>query len=275
VGKADKLSERLVGTVSAPPVALAVRTRYSWDVVVHLVAREFRLRYRQALLGWIWAIANPLARLIVLSFLFTRVVPLGIENYAVFVFTGLIAWQWFSSGLMSATTSAVDRRELLFRPGMPRVAVPVVSVLTDGLDYLAAFPLLILFLLLSNGIPLTALVLPVLLLLQVLLTLGLGFIFCSANVHFRDVHLLVNVATLLGWYLTPVFYEPRAVPESFRWMLAVNPMAQLLSAYRAVLIEGRLPSAGPFLLLALACIALFAIGLSIYRRTSPLFVDEL
>jgi lipopolysaccharide transport system permease protein len=252
-----------------------IRPRYSWDLVTHLVAREFRLRYRQALLGWLWAVASPLARLAVLTFLFTKVLPLGIDNYAVFAFTGLIAWQWFSSGLMSATTSAVDRRELLFRPGVPRSAVPIVSVLTDGLDYLAALPVLLVFILLSGGIPLTAVLLPLILALQGLLTLGLGFLLCSANVYFRDVHLFVNVATLLGWYLTPVFYEARAVPESFRWILTINPMAQLLGAYRAVLVQGRLPAEGPILLVAITCAALFVGGLIVYRRQSPLFVDEL
>ena len=125
--------------------------RYSWDLVTHLVAREFRLRYRQALLGWLWAVGTPLTRLVILTYLFTQVLPLGIENYPVFVFTGLVAWQWFSGGLTSATTSAVDRRDLLFRPGLPRTAVPVVSVLTDGLDYLAALPVLFIFLLLATG----------------------------------------------------------------------------------------------------------------------------
>ncbi len=261
--------------VSVAERVLTRERRYSWDLITHLVAREFRLRYRQATLGWIWALASPLARLTVLTFLFTRVVPLGIPNYGVFVFTGLIAWQWFSSGLMSATTSAVDRRELLFRPGVPRAVVPIVSVLTDGLDYLVAFPVLVLFILLGDGIPLTALALPVILLFQVLLTLGLGFMLCSANVYFRDVHLFVNIATLLGWYLTPVFYQARAVPDGFDWVLQINPMAQLLTAYRAVLIDGRLPAARSFLILASACVAIFFVGLSIYRRKSPLFVDEL
>jgi lipopolysaccharide transport system permease protein len=261
--------------MNARAPAAGIRPRYSWDLVTHLVAREFRLRYRQALLGWLWAVASPLARLTVLTFLFTKVLPLGIDNYAVFAFTGLIAWQWFSSGLMSATTSAVDRRELLFRPGVPRPVVPVVSVLTDGLDYLAALPVLLIFVLVSGGIPLTAVLLPPILLLQVLLTLGLGFMLCSANVYFRDVHLFVSVATLLGWYLTPVFYEAKAVPASFRWVLTINPMAHLLGAYRAVLIEGRLPAVGPLLALALTCVAVFLAGLLLYRRHSPLFVDEL
>ncbi len=138
-----------------------------------------------------------------------------------------------------------------------------------------AFPVLVLFILLGDGIPLTALALPVILLFQVLLTLGLGFMLCSANVYFRDVHLFVNVATLLGWYLTPVFYQARAVPDGFDWVLKINPMAQLLTAYRAVLIDGRLPEPRSFLILAAACVATFALGLSIYRRKSPLFVDEL
>jgi lipopolysaccharide transport system permease protein len=249
--------------------------RYSWDLVTHLVAREFRLRYRQALLGWLWAVGSPLTRLVILTYVFTQVLPLGIENYPVFVFTGLIAWQWFSAGVTSATTSAVDRRDLLFRPGLPRTTVPVVSVLTDGLDYLAALPVLFIFLLLGDGIPVTAIALPAVVAVQVLLTLGLGFIFCTANVYVRDVHLFVNVATLLGWYLTPVFYRGSDVPESFHFVLQLNPMAHLLSAYRDVLIGGHLPDPGTFLILAAVCSGIFIAGLAVYRRASPYFVDEL
>ncbi|MBA3431498.1 MAG: ABC transporter permease [Actinobacteria bacterium] len=249
--------------------------RYSWDLVTHLVAREFRLRYRQALLGWLWAVGTPLARLVILTYVFTQVLPLGIENYPVFVFTGLMAWQWFSAGVTSASSSAVDRRDLLFRPGLPRTAVPVVSVLTDGLDYLAALPVLFIFLLLGDGVPATAIALPIILAVQVLLTLGLGFILCAINVYVRDVHLFVNVATLLGWYLTPVFYRSSDVPERFNFVLQLNPMAHLLSAYRDVLIEGHLPDLKAFSVLMMVCSAVFIVGLVVYRRTSPYFADEL
>jgi lipopolysaccharide transport system permease protein len=250
-------------------------SRFFWDLITHLVAREFRLRYRQALLGWLWAVATPLTRLVILTYVFTQVLPLGIESYPVFVFTGLIAWQWFSAGLTSATTSAVDRRDLLFRPGLPRAAVPVVSVLTDGLDYLAALPVLFIFLLLDDGVPATALALPVVVAVQVLLTLGLGFLLCAANVYVRDIHLFVNVATLLGWYLTPVFYRGADVPEKFTFILQLNPMAHLLSAHRDVLIGGRLPDLRAFAILAAVCFGIFLAGLVVYRRTSAHFVDAL
>jgi lipopolysaccharide transport system permease protein len=249
--------------------------RYSWDLVMHLLGREFRLRYRRAVLGWLWAIGSPLARLAILTYVFTRVLPLGIDNYPLFVFTGLIAWQWFSGGITSATTSAVDRRDLLFRPGLPRAAVPIVSVLTDGLDYLASAPVLLVFLLLGDGVPLTALALPVILFVQFLLTVGLGFALCAANVYVRDINLLVGLATLLGWYVTPVFYQASGVPDDFRFVVLLNPMAHLLNAYRAVLIEGHLPDPGSSFVLVASCTVIFIAGYLIYRRASPLFVDEL
>jgi len=249
--------------------------RYSWDLVTHLVAREFRLRYRAALLGWLWAIGTPLTRLVVLTYVFTQVLPLGIENYPLFVFTGLIAWQWFAGGITAASSSAVDRRDLLFRPGLPRSAVPVVSVLTDGLDFVAALPILFIFLLLAGGIPATAIALPVIVAVQLLLTIGLGFMLCAANVYVRDIHLFVNVATLLGWYLTPVFYRGSDVPDSFSFLLQLNPMAHLLRAYRDVLINARLPEPGTFLIVTAICAAIFVAGLVVYGRASPYFVDEL
>ena len=249
--------------------------RYSWDLVTHLVGREFRLRYRRTIFGWLWAMGYPLARLLVFAFLFTRILPLGIENYAVFAFTGIIAWAWFSSGVASATSSVIDRQDLLVRPGLPRAAVPVVSVLTDGLDYLAALPVLAVFLLLEDGIPITAVLLPAILTVQLLFTLGLGFALCAANVYLRDVRLLVDVSLLLGFYLTPVFYDAQSVPERYRVVLYLNPVAHLLAAYRDILVAGRVPSLGSFLVLAMVGAAICGMGYLIYRSASPTFVDEL
>ena len=251
------------------------RRRPAVDLVAHLVVREFRLRYRRALLGWLWVIAQPLARLVVLSFVFTRVLPLGIDDYPAFLFTGLIAWQWFSSGVSAATASAVDRADLLLRPGVPRAVVPVVSVLADGFDFLAALPVLAVFLLLSGGVPWTAVALPAIVVVQLLLTAGLGFALCAANVHLRDVRLLVDLALVLGFYATPVFYSADELLRRYPLVVRLNPMARLLDAYRDVLVEGVLPAPGPFLALAAVCAAICGAGYAVYRVASPTFVDEL
>lgn len=249
--------------------------RYALDLVAHLVGREFRLRYRRALLGWAWAVAEPLARFGVLAFIFTKVLPLQIPDYPAFLFTGVVAWSWFSAGVSSATTSAVDRRELFLRPELPRPVVPVVSVLTDGLDLLAALPVLGVFLLLGDGIPATASLLPALLAIQFLLTLGLGYALCAANVYLRDVRLMVNVVLMAAFYVTPIFYSASSIPEPYRVVIDLNPMAHLLAAYRQVLIAGTLPDAGSMLALAAGCAAICAGGYAIYRRASTSFLDEL
>lgn len=254
---------------------LSDRHRQALDLVTHLVVREFRLRYRRALLGWIWAIVPALTRLLVLSVVFTRVVPLGIEDYPLFLFTGLIGWSWFSAGIESATSSAVTRRELLFRPGLPRAAVPVVSVLADGLDYLAALPVVAAFLLANDGIPASALALPLILILQLSLALGLGLALCAANVYLRDVSLFLGVALTLGFYATPVLYPPELVPAKLRLFVTLNPMSHLLDAQRDVLLGGYLPRLTTLLLVGAVCVVSGLAGYFIYRARSPLFVDEL
>jgi lipopolysaccharide transport system permease protein len=233
------------------------------------------LRYRRAFLGWLWAVGQPLARLLVLSIVFTKFVPLGIPNYAEFLFCGLISWIWFAAGVSSATTSALDRRDLLFKVGVPRTAVPAVSVLTDGLDYLAAMPVLAVFLIAGDGIPPAALFLPVVIIIHGLLMLGLGCLLCTANVYFRDVRLFLDIALLLGFYVTPVFYSASAVPSSYRWMMQLNPMARIIAVNRGLLIDGQLPDALPFLGLAAVCGAICWCGLFVYGKASPSFVDEL
>jgi lipopolysaccharide transport system permease protein len=255
--------------------ALTRKQQHATDVVRDLVVREFRLRYRRSLLGWVWALAQPIARLLILSFVFTRILPLDIDDYGVFLFTGLIGWSWFAAAVSSATSSAIDRADLLFRPGLPRAIVPVVSVLTDALDYVAALPVLAAFLLLGPGIPVTAVALPAIMVVQLLLILGVGFAACAANVYLRDVRLLIDTALVLGFYLTPVFYDPSSVPDRFSFVVSLNPVAQLLIAQRDVLVDGRLPGFVPFFLLTVASVAIFVAGYAVYRAVSPTFVDEL
>jgi lipopolysaccharide transport system permease protein len=249
--------------------------QHARDLVVHLVAREFQLRYQRSFLGWFWSLIQPLFRFLILYFVFARVLQLDIPNYALYLFTGLLGWLWFSSGLTSATSSALDRRELLLRPGIPRAAVPVVSVLTDGLDYLAALPVLAVILLVMGELHATALLLPLVVLPMIALMLGLGFLLCAANVHVRDVRVLVDLAMLLGFYITPIFYARSVMPESLAWVVDYNPMAWALDSQRRVVIDGVLPSPDTFVPLVVLSLALLVVGYAVYDRASRTFVDQL
>jgi ABC-type polysaccharide/polyol phosphate export permease len=148
--------------------------------------------------------------------------------------------------------------------------------MTDGLDYFAALPILLAFLVFTTGIPLTAVLLPLILAIQILFTVGLGFLLATANVYLRDVKLFVEVALLLGFYLTPVFYRPGLISdERLRTLLSLNPMSQLLDAYRRILIQGTLPDVKSTAALIASGILIFVAGYMVYARKAPVFVDEL
>ncbi len=245
------------------------------DVILTLVARDFKLRYKKALLGWLWAVAVPLVRLLVLTFVFTRIVPLGIENYGAFLFSGLIAWMWFAQGVAATTTSPLDNSDLLYRPGLVREDMPVISALTSGIEYLAALPILLVYLAVTTGIPATIVFLPLVLAVQLVMILAIGYPFALANVYFRDVKLFVDVGLLLGFYLTPVFYDLETVPAEYQTLLNLNPMTHLVNAHRAILIEGTTPDLWPFGLVAIVALLIALVGRRAYRRASATFVDHL
>lgn len=250
--------------------------RYALDLCFHLVGREFRTRYRRSLLGWFWSVAVPLFRFAVLGIVFGKLLKNNTPNFASFLFSGLIFWQWFASGVASATRSALQRSDLLLRPGLPRWTIPLTSVLTDGIDLVASLPVLLLVVVLDGG-SLTPwlLFLPVTLGVELLLILGLGMLLCAGNVYLRDVGFLVDISILMGFYVTPIFYSINSIPQKWRWIIEWNPMATLLRVQRELVLYGQAPSVGPLLRVSIVAIALFALGASVYQRASAGFVDEL
>ncbi|MDQ3463490.1 MAG: ABC transporter permease [Actinomycetota bacterium] len=245
-------------------------------LVGHLTAREFRIRYHPAILGWVWAIAPTMARVLVLGVLFSSLLPNQSEVYVAELAVGLLGWSWFSSGVSNATRSAVDRRDLLAQPGVPRQVVPVVSVLTDAFDYLAALPLLLVIVYIdAGGVSVEALLFPFFLALQGALVLGVGMAASVADVRFRDARLAVDLVLALGFYATPVFYTREALPADLRYLLDWNPMAHLLEAQRDVLIYGTVPSAISLGLLTVVCLAVLTAGWHLHRRKAATFLDWL
>lgn len=245
------------------------------DVVAHLTAREFRIRYRRSALGWIWSVIMPLARLFVLAYVFTRIIPIDVENYVSFLYTGLLAWLWFSAGVASATTSVVDRSDLLLRPGLDRSTIPLTATLGDAIDYIIALPLLLVWLAFDNGLGPSAIALVPLVAIQFALTLGFGLLLAPLHVYFRDTSKVVDVILLLGFYVTPVLYQPSQIPAGFRWAIDLNPMARIIAAQREALVDQRWPPPGSLAIIAAASIFVLGVGMIVFRRVSSNLIDEL
>jgi lipopolysaccharide transport system permease protein len=249
---------------------------YLRDLLRELVGRDMKLRYRRSALGVGWTLLNPLAQLLVLNLVFSRLLPLNIPNYPAFLFIGLLAWSWFQSSLLNGTGTIVDNRDLIKRPGFPNGVLPVVTVSSNFIHFLLALPVLFLFLILAR-IPLTpaVLALPLVFVVQFLLTLSLVYLVATMHVTFRDTQYLLGVLLLLGFYLSPVFYDSSRIPLKYQTLYHLNPLAVLIDAYRQILMDGRFSDWGGVLILGAASLALLWAGYGVFRRSSQTFAEEL
>lgn len=249
---------------------------YLRDLLRELVARELKLRYKESILGIAWSLLNPLLQLLVFSVVFRLILPLNIPNYAAYLFVGLLVWNWFQASLVSAATAIVDGRSLIKRPGFPIAILPIVTVMANLIHFLLALPVLVLFLLLT-GVTFQAsiLLLPAVILVQFLLTLSLSYFLATFHVSFRDTQHLVGVLLMFLFYLSPIFYDASAIPPDYQFIYRLNPILHLLEAYRAVLIQGTLPSTMPLAILTLASTVLLILGYRLFLNASYSFVEEL
>jgi len=252
------------------------RWLYVRDLLQTLVARNMKLRYKRSVMGFAWSLLNPLAQLLVFSFVFTTVLPLNIPNYTVFLFTGLLPWTWFSGGLIEATEAIVGNRELIRRPGFPIAVLPVITLVSHLVHFILALPVLLLFILAAKTtLTWTVLALPLIITVQFVFMLSLAYLLSTIHVTFRDTQYLLNILLLLGFYLTPVFYDSTAVPPRFHLIYSLNPMYHLINAYRAILLHGVWPDFVSLSLVAGASLALLLIGYRYFLGTSSQFVEEL
>jgi lipopolysaccharide transport system permease protein len=246
------------------------------DLLRELVARDMKLRYKRSVLGIMWSLLNPLLQLLIFYFVFGMLLPLNIPHYASFLFTGILAWNWFSSSLLFATGAIVDNRELIRRPGFPIAILPTVTVTSHLVHFLIALPILLTCVMLDVGQLTSAIVaLPLVIVLQFILTLSLAYLIATFHVSFRDTQYLLGVLLQLLFFLTPIFYDIASIPEQYRWLLNLNPMVHLVNAYRAILIHGQLPDGIALISLAGGSLLLLAVGYLIFVRASYNFVEEL
>ena len=220
------------------------------EVVGHLVRREIDAAHRMTVLGWAWPLVRQIAQLAVLVFIFGSVIDLHIPHFPVYVFSGLVAWTWFASGVGTAATSLLDQRHLVFQPRLPVATIPIVSITVPLIDALLAVPVLLVLVAFETGLHVTTLLLPLLVVVQFALMSGLAWLLSAASVYFRDVPNLVTVGLQIVFYMTPVFYRTDEIPHRFSHILDLNPMTTVVDGYRAALLG--LPAPGVSRLAAVA-----------------------
>jgi lipopolysaccharide transport system permease protein len=240
------------------------RLTYLCDVTLHLARRDLSSRHRGSLFGWLWALMPSLLQLLVSYFLFTKVIPLHVPNYPLFLLTGILAWNWFARSVTLAATSLEHSRELVLRPGFMTAVLPAKDVLVALLDYLLALPVLLVALLATTGLHPAIALLPVLLTIQLLLVAGVAWVVAPLQVFFRDVQHIVIVLVTVGFWITPVFYARKSVPSRFELVYKLNPMAHLIEWQRGIILGGRLPNLASLLALLVIAFLLACVGLAVF-----------
>lgn len=252
------------------------RLHYLLELLKTLILRDIKIMYKGSVFGFGWSLISPLLLLIIFYFLFRKALSLNIPHYSLFTFCGLLSWTWFQASMYHGTTVVIASRELLRQPGFPVFILPIVAVGTNFVNFIISIQVLIIILILGNtGLNVTLASLPLVMAIQFLLTLGLTYFLAATNVIFRDTQHALTIILQLYFFMTPVFYDITMVPTSYRTLYLLNPMAQLLSAYRTILMKGEYPDWLPLLMVGAFSIILIGFGYRFFREVSYSFVEEI
>ena len=250
--------------------------RHYLDVVVVLAQKDFKVRYRNSVLGFLWSLLNPLAYMVILTLVFSLLLRVSIPNFAAWLLVGLLVWRFFSIGTGQGLFSIVGNPSLISKVYVPRYLIVlsnnVANLLGASLEFLALFPLLVLL-----GVNLSAyvLLLPAVLLMEFLLVFGLSLCLSSLNLKYRDFYQLWDIALQLGFFLSPIVYDPNLIPERFRFVYFLNPVTSLIQSTRSIFLLHQLPSTFDIGVVVSSVVILLLIGLLIFGRLENRFAEEL
>jgi lipopolysaccharide transport system permease protein len=246
------------------------------DIILVLIQKDLKVRYKNTLLGYLWSVGHPLAFAMAFYIAFRIVVRIQVEDYVLFLISGLFPWQWFSTSLSAAPLTFLSNTSLIKKVNFPRELLPITSVLQDMIHFIFSIPVIVLFLVLYGKSPSPSWLygIPVLLIIQFLMTCGFCFIIASTNLFFRDLERLTSIAVTLLFYFTPIFYPESMVPDKLKPLLTLNPLAHLMINWRNMFLTGRIDPV--FLGISFVyALAAFAIGYTVYKKLSWRFAEVL
>lgn len=247
------------------------------DLLLLLIWRDITIRYKQTVIGVAWAILQPVATTVVASLLLGQVVGLPSDGvpYPVFVYCALAPWTYFTHALTKASLSVVAHQAVITKVYFPRLLLPLGAILAALMDFVAAAVVLA-GVLLAYRIPPTAALagVPLAILLLLITTLGISLWLAALNVEYRDIGNALPFLTQLLLFLTPVFYPSRLIPEPWRLLYHLNPMAGVIDGFRWTVLGQGEPAALPGLALsALVALGILLGGAVFYRRREVAFAD--
>lgn len=246
------------------------------NLVYNLVSRDLKVKYKGSILGFFWSLLNPLIMLVVYTVAFKYIIRIRVENFPLFFLCGFLPWTFLSLSLSMAVSSIKDNANLVKKVYFPREILPLSIVLSNLVQFLLTFVILIPALLLFKiklGFPL--LFLPLIILFQLAFTLGLAFILAALNVFFSDVRHLLEIFLQIWFWLTPIIYPVSFVPERFQSLYRLNPAVLFVESYRNALLYNEGLSLLNLLSLFFLGIVSLLLGQLIFSSYNRKFAEEI
>jgi len=258
-------------------ISLNLRDLWEYrELLYFLTWRDIKVRYKQTVLGAAWAIIQPFFTMVVFSLFFGKLAKMPSDDipYPIFSYAALVPWTFFANGLSQSSTSLVASANLIKKVYFPRLVVPISAVISGGVDFVLAFVVLLGMMLFYGTVPTAAIVwLPLLLLLALVTSLGVGLWLTAMNVQFRDVRYAVPFLVQAWMFATPIAYPSSLLDEPWRTLYGINPMAGVVEGFRWALL-GTETAPGPIVLVsALVAVGLLVSGAYYFRRMEKTFAD--
>lgn len=248
---------------------LSRRARVVLDLILVLVSRELKVRYRGSFLGLFWSLLQPLLMASIMHVVFSNIFRFQVNNYPVYALTGILFWNFFSQSVTGAMNSLKGNAELIQKTTVPHVVFPIASVVSGVVHFLFALgPLLLVFLVTGHRFTPALAFLPIAILIAAAFTLGAGLILSPLAVFFSDVIEFVSVLLVMLMYLTPTFYPMSIVPDRFLWLVRYNPLRSILETLRDPIYFGKVPPLQHVALATTITVLVLCVGLLIYRRSA-------
>ena len=251
---------------------------YSYrEMIFSLVRKELRGRYKGSVLGFLWTFINPLLQLLVYTLVFSVIMRMGIDRYYLFLFVALIPWIFFSASLTGGSGSILASKDMVKKIYFPREIMPISYVTSAFVNMLLSFVVIFVVVLVSGmGVnPVALLYLPVIMLVEYVLALGIALLASALTVYFRDLEYILGIIAMAWQFLTPVMYSSDLVPKKLLPIWKLNPMTPVIEAYRQILYYKEVPHLDTLLNASILGVVTLVVGYVVFRKLQKGFAEEL
>lgn len=233
-------------------------------------------KYKNSVLGVLWSFLYPLLQIAVYAIVFSLIMRSNMENYTVFVCCGLIPWNFFSTAISRSSFTMIENGNILKKVYFPREILPISVVTSEAVNFVIS-TIIILAFVLGTGMGLTWYVIfyPVILLIQYILLIGISLFVSSITVYFRDLQHFIGIALQLLFYATPIVYATNIIPESYQWILRLNPMTFIIDGYRSIFYYQQQPDFISLGITLLVSLILCVVGYLLFSKLQKRFAEEL